>query len=83
MSTEPAYQHSSLKSLSETTLKLIKHAQPLVIPEAHELLSMRSDLEALLPISKNRAEDLKRDLRHVDENIKINDNEEGIKINTK
>lgn len=83
MSTEPAYQHSSLKSLSETTLNLIKHAQPFVIPEAHELLSMRSDLEALLPISKNRAEDLKRDLRHIDKNVKINDNEEGIKINTK
>ncbi|KAG1461023.1 hypothetical protein G6F46_005121 [Rhizopus delemar] len=76
MSTEPAYQHSSLKSLSETTLNLIKHAQPFVIPEAHELLSMRSDLEALLPISKNRAEDLKRDLRHIDKNVKINDNEE-------
>ncbi|KAG0749259.1 hypothetical protein G6F57_002525 [Rhizopus arrhizus] len=83
MSTEPAYQHSSLKSLSETTLKLIKHAQPLVIPEAHELLSMRSDLEALLPISKNRVEDLKRDLRHVDENVKINDNEEVSEDNMK
>lgn len=71
-------QYSLPQPLSTKTTTIIRlgHQQPLVIPDAHELQSIKADLEVLLPLSENRMQDLKRDLNNL--NIK-NKNEEGMK----
>ncbi|KAI9361317.1 histone acetyltransferases subunit 3-domain-containing protein [Pilaira anomala] len=48
---------------------------PLGIPDLQDLLNMKADLEALLPLSESRVRDLKKDLSHLDRNVKIRDNE--------
>lgn len=79
MNTESTRQYSLPIPLSNTTTTLIKlaHQQPLVIPDAQELLSIKADLEVLLPLAENRAQDLKRGLNKLDGNVKIYDNGEG------
>ncbi|KAG1453256.1 hypothetical protein G6F56_007618 [Rhizopus delemar] len=78
MNTELTRQYKLPKSLSNKTTTLIKvaHQQPLVIPDAQELQTIKADLEVLLPLSENRAKDLKRGLHHLDGNIKIYDNQD-------
>lgn len=46
---------------------------PLSIPDLQDLLNMKADLEALLPLSESRVRDLKKDLSHLDRNVKIRD----------
>ncbi|KAI9342154.1 histone acetyltransferases subunit 3-domain-containing protein [Pilaira anomala] len=41
------------------------------IPDPHELLNIKADLEALLPLSEKRARNLQRDLIHLKKNVKI------------
>ncbi|CEI87245.1 hypothetical protein RMCBS344292_01662 [Rhizopus microsporus] len=85
MNTESTRQYSLPRPLSNTTTTLIKlaHQQPLVIPDAQELLSIKADLEVLLPLAENRAQDLKRGLNKLDGNVKIYDNGEVNAENTK
>lgn len=49
---------------------------PSSIPDLQDLLNMKADLEALLPLSESRVKDLKKDLSHLDRNVKIRDNGE-------
>lgn len=44
------------------------------IPELQDLLSMKADLEVILPVSENRVKDLKKDLNYLDRSVKIRDN---------
>ncbi|GAA5816822.1 hypothetical protein MFLAVUS_010356 [Mucor flavus] len=56
-----------------TTGNNVNH--PSSIPDLQDLLNMKADLEALLPLSESRVKDLKKDLSHLDKNVKIRDNE--------
>lgn len=44
------------------------------IPDLQDLLNIKQDLEALLPLTENRVKDLKKDLSQLDRNVKIRDN---------
>lgn len=56
-------------------------SQPSLIPDLQDLLNIKHDLEALLPLSEARVKDLKQDLNQLDRNVKIRDN--GNKISLK
>lgn len=47
------------------------------IPSLQDLLTMKEDLENLLPLTETRVKDLKEDLTKLDSNVKIRDNGEG------
>lgn len=47
------------------------------IPTLQDLLTMKEDLESLLPLTELRVKDLKEDLTKLDRNTKIRDNGEG------
>ncbi|KAG2212270.1 hypothetical protein INT47_001629 [Mucor saturninus] len=51
-------------------------SQPSHIPDLQDLLNIKQDLEALLPLTEARVKDLKKDLSQLDRNVKIRDNEQ-------
>ncbi|GAA5796595.1 hypothetical protein HPULCUR_001968 [Helicostylum pulchrum] len=46
------------------------------IPDPHELLNIKADLEALLPLAEKRARNLQRDLIHLKKNVKFREQTE-------
>jgi hypothetical protein len=47
------------------------------IPDVQDLLTIKVDMEALLPLTENRVKDLKKDLNYLDRNVRIRDNGGG------
>ncbi|KAI9247324.1 histone acetyltransferases subunit 3-domain-containing protein [Sporodiniella umbellata] len=73
MNTDFTRQYKLPKPVSSKTSSLIKIAQqqPLVIPDAQELQTIKADLEILLPLSETRALDLKKGLHNLHGNLKL------------
>lgn len=66
--------HNTIHDNNSLNGNNINLSQPLNIPDLQDLLNIKQDLEALLPLSESRVKDLKKDLSQLDRNVKIRDN---------
>lgn len=66
--------HNTMHDNNSLAGNNINLSQPLHIPDLQDLLNIKQDLEALLPLTENRIKDLKKDLSLLDRNVKIRDN---------
>ncbi|ORX58751.1 hypothetical protein DM01DRAFT_1333370 [Hesseltinella vesiculosa] len=70
VSTSTAAHYRQLKNGSSSN---ISPSQLGAIPESQELMTIKNDLEGLLPFSETRIAELKKDYNHIDKNVKIKD----------
>ncbi|KAI9020659.1 hypothetical protein CLU79DRAFT_719780 [Phycomyces nitens] len=85
MDTELTRQYSSPTPVSTSTIALYRQfRQPTIgshgptqfgnLPESNDLLAIKANLEGLLTSAETRHRRLRRDLNHLEKNVKIHDN---------
>lgn len=73
VSTSTAAHYRQFRNAASTTASNITSVQLGAIPESQDLLTIKTDLEGLLPHSEARMHHLKKDYSHLEKNIKIKD----------
>ncbi|KAI8100175.1 histone acetyltransferases subunit 3-domain-containing protein [Halteromyces radiatus] len=73
VSTSTAAHYRQFRNVASTS-SAIATTQLSAIPESHDLLNIKTDLEGLLPHSEARMLHLKKDYSHLEKNVKVKDN---------